>query len=264
MVRHGPHDYFALEMSLLDRTLDLFDRHKYGIIGTLMLHTLLLFVLNVSKVRDRVPQEAPDPILLVMDSDEPAPDQQQEQPGEAPLTPQQVTNLASNTTAETSPERSLSRAAREQMAKSVEKDLLDMEKEEFDRLAQERKAQGKEITVPELDPSKFDKNRYMDKTPKPVKVEGLTTVSYDLVGRTDIVLDVPAYLCKGSGKVVVRVAVDRTGSVTRAEVDAGASTTVESCMVDNALASATGARFSSSSSAPQPQRGTITYIFLAQ
>lgn len=250
-------------MSLLDRTLDLFDRHKYGIIGTLMLHTLLLFFLNISNVQNHVAQEGPEPTLLTFESEEPEPTPEQQQSDEVPLTPQQVTNLASNVTAETSPERSLSRSAQERMAKNVEKDLLDMEKEEFDRLAEERRAQGKEITVPELDPSKFDKNRYMDKTPKPVKVEGLTTVSYDLVGRSDIRLEVPAYLCKGSGKVVVRVAVDRTGNVTKAEVDAGVSTT-QTCMVENALSSASSARFSSSASAPQPQRGTITYVFLAQ
>ena len=250
-------------MSLLDRSLDLFDRHKYGIIGTLMLHTILLFFLNISTVQNRVPPEGPEPILLSMDSEEPEPEQQEQQPGETPLTPQQITNLASNTTAESNPDRNMSRAAQERMAQNVEKDLLDMEKEEFDRLAEERRAQGKEITVPELDPSKFDKNRYMDKTPKPVKVEGLTTVSYDLVGRSDIRLDVPAYLCKGSGKVVIRVAVDRNGSVTKAEVDMGASTT-QSCMVDNALSSASSARFTSSASAAQPQRGTITYVFLAQ
>lgn len=105
----------------------------------------------------------------------------------------------------------------------------------------------------------------MEKAPKPVKVKGLTTVSYDLVGRSDIVLEVPAYLCKGSGKVVVRVAVDRTGQVSKAELDqsfhhdrgrvyAGQCTFLRRwCPL-----------FQLPTAAPQPQRGTITYIFLAQ
>ena len=248
-------------MPMLDRILDLFDRHTYGVIGTLMLHTLLLFFLNISTVDNRTASAVPEPIEIDLSSDVPEPAPPEPQPGEA--TAQDVTNRASNTTADPA-EQHLSKAAQERLAQRVDKDLHDMEKEEFDRLADKRKAEGKEITVPNLDPSKFDKSNYMEKAPKPVKVKGLTTVSYDLVGRSDIVLEVPAYLCKGSGKVVVRVAVDRTGQVSKAELDQASTTTVDACMLDNALSSAGGARFSSSTAAPQPQRGTITYIFLAQ
>lgn len=247
-------------MSVLDRTLDLFDRHKYGIIGTLMVHTALMAVFVLAQISgQQVVKETP-PILLVMDG--PAPDfpeeqEEREDAGQAA----NVTNLASNLTAQPEP---MSRAAQARMAQHVERELLNMEKDEFDRLAEQRRAEGKEITIPELDPTKFDKSNYMEKEPKPVKVEGLTTVSYDLVGRTDRVLNVPAYLCKGSGKVVVRVVVDREGNVTKADLDLQASTIATGCMAEHALASASGARFSASAKAPQPQKGTITYIFLAQ
>lgn len=250
-------------MLMLDRTLDLFERHKYGVIGTLMLHTFLLFALNISQVDGDVPPAPKDEVQVLMDFT-PPPETQQQQENETEAGMQPVTNRASNSTADLSNAPPMSRAAQERMGKNVEEDLLAMEKEEFDKLAQERKEQGKEITVPQLDPSKFDKSNYMDKTPKPVKVEGLTTVSYDLKGRTDIILDVPAYLCKGSGKVTVRVAVDASGRVTKAELDASRTTTQDACMVDNALSSAGGARFSRSSTAPDPQRGTITYVFLSQ
>ena len=250
-------------MLMLDRTLDLFERHKYGVIGTLMLHTLLLFALNMSKVDGDVPPTPHEEVQVLMDFT-PPPETQEQQENETVAGMQAVTNRTSNTTADLSNAPPMSRAAQERMGKNVEEDLHTMEREEFDRLAQERKEQGKEITVPQLDPSKFDKSNYMDKTPKPVKVEGLTTVSYDLKGRTDIILDVPAYLCKGSGKVTVLVAVDLSGRVLRAELDAARTTTQDACMVDNALSSASGARFSRSTTAPDPQRGTITYVFLPQ
>jgi len=246
-------------MSSIDRALDLFDRHKYGIVGTLTLHTLLLLLMLAGRVPNHMPIERTDPIMLIMESDVPEPVAEQQQPGEAPVTPGEITNIASNTSAEAIPH-----TAREHLAKSVEEALLDLERTEPERLAEERRAEGKEITVPELDPSKFNKERYMEKPPKAVKVEGFTTVSYDLVGRSDIRLDVPAYLCKGSGRVVVRVAVDRNGTVTRAELDVASTTTVDACMVEHALSSASTARFSRAPAAPQPQRGTITYLFLAQ
>lgn len=247
-------------MSLIDRSLDLFDRHKYGIIGTLLLHTLLLLVLNISILQRTAVAPREEPLLMEFTDDEPLPEEQEHLPQQDVVGSQQVTNLASNITA--SP--TMSRAAQERMAQHIESDLKSMEQAEFDRLADKRKADGKEIDMPELDPSKFDKRNYMDQKPKPVKVEGLTTVSYDLKDRTDIVLEVPAYLCKGGGKVVVHVAVDRTGTVLKAELDREASTTSSECMRVHALASANGARFSSAANAPQPQRGTITYLFLAQ
>ncbi|MCC6839401.1 MAG: hypothetical protein IT230_04505 [Flavobacteriales bacterium] len=250
-------------MSLFDRSLELFDRHKYGIIGTLMVHTLLMVVLNFSILHSApvVPEE--QPILMELESPGPEPEEAQQMPpeqGGTPATP--VTNLASNVTAAASPQ--LSPAARQRLAERVEQDLLDMEKAEFERLAQQRKAEGKEIEMPMLDPSKFDKRNYMEQAPKPIKVEGLTTVAYDLVGRAHVVLEVPAYLCKGSGKIVVRVAVDRAGAVIKAELDPAASSALTGCMAENALLSASQARFSASATAQQPQRGTITYIFLAQ
>lgn len=251
---------------MLDKSLDWFERHKYGVIGTLMLHTILLFIMNVSSVGDRNPPLAQEGMELDLQTvaPEPPPEPEGAQPSQQ-ATALDVINRTSNSTAELGeqPPR-MSQAAQERMASQVDRDLHNLERQEFDRLAEERKAQGKDIVVPTLDTSKFNKGNYMEKPRKPVKVEGLTTVSYDLVGRSDLVLEVPAYLCKGQGKVVVRVALDRSGVVAKAELDPAASTTAEPCMVDNALASAGAARFTSSATAPQPQRGTITYIFLAQ
>jgi hypothetical protein len=250
---------------MLERALDLFDRHKYGVIGTLMLHTMLLFVLTMARVY-RHPETATANELQVM-LDLPPLEEQDPMTDERPPSPASaadVTNRTSNATAE--PDRSppMSSAARARMGQRVEEDLRNLEQAEFDKLAEERRAQGKEVTVPQLDPSKFDKRNYLEKPTKPVKVEGLTTVSYDLAGRSDIVLEVPAYLCKGSGTVAVLVAVDAAGNVRRSELDPARTTTRDECMVEHALASAAGARFTRSSTAPDPQRGTITYIFLPQ
>jgi outer membrane biosynthesis protein TonB len=251
-------------MHMLSSFLDWFDRHKFGVVGTLMLHTLLMLAFALGKLHS--PPARVEPPALVLELEVPPTEPKPEPPNDAqePASAANVTNRASNSTAEPDAEHPLSRRAQERMAEDIEKDLHEMEHEEFDQLAEKRRAEGKEITVPKLDPSKFDKRNYLDKAPRPVKVEGLTTVSYDLIGRTDQVLEVPAYLCKGQGKVVIRVAVDRSGEVDKAEVDANASTTANACMLDNALSSASSARFSVSAAASQPQHGTITYIFLAQ
>ena len=248
---------------MFGRFLDWFDRHKFGVVGTLLLHTLMLFAMAMSKLPNEEPSKAPPE--MVMELAEPA-----DVPQEADLRPPllasvPVKNLTSNSTASTEPQPRAwpGQMAQERIANNVEEDLKAFEAAEFARLAEERHAAGKDVVMPELDPSKWSKERYMKNEPKPVKVEGLTTVSYDLQGRSDVVLDVPAYLCEGQGVVVVLVAVARDGAVTRAELDP-TRTRADACMIDHALASARAARFNSSSSAADPQRGSITYTFLAQ
>lgn len=244
---------------MIDRFLDWFERHKFGVVGTLMLHTLLMFSFAMGKL-DSVQGAPPEDLLeLELATPQELPDQDLVQSPE--MEALEVKNLNSNSSAEAASAPSpMGRAAQERMAQGVEEDLRAFERAEFDRLAAERTARGEDVVIPEIDSSKWRKELYMRPERKPVKVEGATTVSYDLPGRVDEVLDVPAYLCKGRGRVVIQVAVDKAGRVQKADLDTGASTT-DACMQEHALASASKARFSS---APEAQRGTITYTYVAQ
>ncbi len=70
----------------------------------------------------------------------------------------------------------------------------------------------------------------------------------------------PAYPAGNrGGKVVVRVAVDRSGRVTAATYEPKGSTTSDSALVEAAIAAAKRARFTESTAFVQG--GTITYIF---
>jgi hypothetical protein len=121
---------------MLEKALDLFDRHKYGVIGTLMLHTMLLFVLTMARVY-RQPETATANELQVM-LDLPPLEEQDPMTDEQPPSPASaadVTNRTSNATAE--PDRSppMSSAARARMGQRVEEDLRNLEQAEFDKLA---------------------------------------------------------------------------------------------------------------------------------
>jgi TonB family protein len=247
---------------MFDRFMDWFERHKFGVVGTLMLHTMVLFVMAMSKlpVKNEATTEEDIPLEMMAPQDLPL-DPMLQPPLMAAV---EVKNLTSNSRAEVrSSATFLSSRAQERISNDVESDLKDFEAAEFNRLAEERKAAGKEVVMPELDPSKWDKEKYMDKTPKPAKVEGLTTVSYEFDGeqRADVHLEVPAYLCKGQGRVLIRIQVDASGRVIKAELDPSSAS--DECMRQNALASASDARFTSLSGV-NGQRGRITYIFLAQ
>lgn len=239
--------------------LDWFEDHKYSIIATLTIHSCLLFLFSLSTLSN-VPEKATMAeayVEVIPPSEVEQFIQRIEHPELSENT--QVTNATSNITAQTS----MSRASQARMAESVENDLKAMEQAEFDRLAQERRDQGKEIVIPQLDPSKWNKELYMKNAAEPVKVEGATTVWHDLKDRTRAD-DVPGYLCKELGRVAISIQVDQQGRVTKAELDPSRSEGADECMLEHAMASARRARFNGLASAPDPQKGTLYFLFLAQ
>lgn len=69
----------------------------------------------------------------------------------------------------------------------------------------------------------------------------------------------PVYKGNRSGKVIVRVTVDRAGNVTTAEYEPKGSTSADEALVQAAIAAARRAKFTES--AAFVQGGTITYVF---
>ncbi|MCD7962459.1 MAG: energy transducer TonB [Rikenellaceae bacterium] len=94
------------------------------------------------------------------------------------------------------------------------------------------------------------------------RVQGSVTVSYDLPGRNDTSLPVPAYQCEGGGMVVINITVNRNGVVITSSTDRISSS--DPCLVEMASKAAARTRFNVSSDAPERQNGTITYIFIPQ
>ncbi|MBL7947214.1 MAG: hypothetical protein JNN32_14210 [Flavobacteriales bacterium] len=243
----------------MERFLDWFEEHKFGVIITLTLHSMLLFVFTLVELRaePEVMQTSVSHVDVLQPEQAEELMQRIEHPELAAA--MKVTNATSNITAE----KVATTFSQARLAERVENDLKAMEQAEFDRLAQERREQGKEIVIPELDPSKWNKEQYMKSAAEPVKVEGATTVWHDLKGRTRED-DVPGYLCKEMGRVAITVQVDQQGRVVKAELDANRSDRADECMVEHAMASAKRARFNALASAPAQQNGTLYFLFLAQ
>ncbi|MFI3287280.1 MAG: energy transducer TonB [Rikenellaceae bacterium] len=94
-------------------------------------------------------------------------------------------------------------------------------------------------------------------------VRGGVTTAFNLAGRTAVYIDIPAYKCEGGGQVLVNISVNRNGRVVSAQVEKATSTS-DRCLMSEAISSARASRFSTSSTADDPQRGTILYTFIAQ
>lgn len=116
-------------------------------------------------------------------------------------------------------------------------------------LAKKRKERKEQLGEKEAEKKEFT-NSLKDKR---------TSISYSLVDRNAYDLPPPIYTCIKGGKVVVNIKVDASGTVIEASFNEKSSTTTNGCLVDNALAYAAKAYFSSDNKASQ--KGTITYIF---
>lgn len=122
-----------------------------------------------------------------------------------------------------------------------------------------------EIEAMENAPKKENVKEESDapKEKKTVHHQGNVTVSYDLPGRWDEYLYIPAYRCENAGIVVVSISVDRNGNVTSASVTQTTSPH-DNCINDMAIYAAQSSKFNVSTSAPDPQRGSIRYQFEKQ
>lgn len=94
--------------------------------------------------------------------------------------------------------------------------------------------------------------------------QGPTRIYYDLQGRNHTYLPIPIYKCQGSGKVVLQIDVNQRGYVENASLVEGQSTASDECLVETAIGTALVSRFEGNLNAPKIQKGTLTYIFVAQ
>ncbi|MBR3743521.1 MAG: energy transducer TonB [Bacteroidales bacterium] len=92
---------------------------------------------------------------------------------------------------------------------------------------------------------------------------GPSVLSYDLEGRKAVHLPIPAYKGFGGGDVAVAIYVNRSGKVIKAQVIESASSKDKS-LWQWAVKAAERSKFNRSDSAPDPQKGSIVYRFIAQ
>ncbi len=93
---------------------------------------------------------------------------------------------------------------------------------------------------------------------------GPTRIYYDLQGRSHTYLPIPIYKCQGSGKIVLLIKVNQKGIVEDATIIEGESTAKDECLLETATGSALRSRFEPDMNAPGIQKGTLTFIFVAQ
>lgn len=232
------------------------DEHKAGILGTVIFHLLLLIVFFSLKIKGYRDQINTAIILDFQEVEEIEENLEHKEEMSAEefqkwLTGNAPKNIPVNVT-----EQMQKQISTEDFVKEFEKELEAQRPEEYydiqekiDRLSEA------EFQEPEEEKPENEENRIYT---------GPTNITYTLENRRHIDIPVPVYLCEGGGTVEVEITVNQKGYVTNANVLSPEKTSNEICFSNAAREASLNSRFNPDINAPERQRGTITFHFVAQ
>jgi hypothetical protein len=248
------------------------DRHKFGLLGTLLFH--FFFLLSATYVS--LPGEVTDTeSLLVIDFPEEV--VLEEKDNEIPDKVVESNDNSNKAVNESAPDnidkgeynefnKEPSEASKESFEEQLERELKELEQE----VIKEQRDAGYGYTKEEVEKlldSKKNKEleEVVDQKPRSESAfAGNTNITYKLKNRFDTHLNVPVYMCQYGGVVVVNIAVDQSGKVISAKLDKESSKTTDNCLIKAALSGAKNTRFNRKNTASKIQMGSITYRFINQ
>jgi len=245
----------------MSKIREIYKRNIYGVMGTLVFHILIFSVFLLAEVdmKGNIQEEEifiEFPELLP----EPEPIEEiEEQEGE-PLPNDPSSQLAMDKSNRTN-------IASKQLMESEEffDEDYTKEVEAARRLVSDVNNQlsKKIVDIDDIEmPVETTENMHPDSI-KNVIYTGESNIVYYLKDRYHISLPVPVYLAQGGGRVVVDIAVNRNGAVTFAEPRNNPSIRDDQVYL-YAKTAASRTLFNEDPNAPEIQRGTIHYTFMAQ
>jgi hypothetical protein len=110
----------------------------------------------------------------------------------------------------------------------------------------------------------FEKPQTIEKKEEQKKrFTGKSNINYFIKNRRDVYVSNPLYTCPKymSGLVVIDIQVDRSGKIVSAKFNKKKSTTQAACLIDSTIQAAYETYFNSDSTAPELQKGFITYRY---
>ena len=224
--------------------MEFVEKHKALIITSMLMGILVLGLYNINmiakqKEQSEIMMEIPEEFLVDEEETEEEPEQQEQRQ----LIAAKRTHAAYNEDFEDHDEI-------EQRIKSL------TESNQASSESEETTPTEGEIPIEEKNENKEDQK---DEAEDEETNNRNSSLSYNLKGRKSIDLPNPIYTCNGSGKVVVKIEVNKNGYVTETKIDKKNSTTRNECLFDNAIEYARNALFSRGEI--DEQEGTITYYF---
>lgn len=219
--------------------MEFIERHKALIITSLLMGIFVLTLININMIAKQKEQSE-----ILMEIPEELMEELTKQEEEEPLPEEDRQLIASKRTHEAFNEDFEDHDEIEERIKS----LMEAEETEETEETTEEPAIEEEVKKegPKPEPEETN-NRYSSSS--------WSLKDRKLMGK----IPNPVYTCNASGKVVVKIEVNKNGYVIDSKIDKRNSTTRNECLFDNAMKYAKGALFSRSEI--EEQAGTITYYF---
>jgi hypothetical protein len=245
------------------------DGRMVGVLGTVIIHLIAAIIFMSFQIKS---VGKPDAEQIIFDfSNTPDPEILKK---ELELPPTQIEKILKGDEEMLNIARNLSNKSEQKIDAS---DYIDKVKEELIKsgklgednyIDEQKKAamnKGDETISAELNKNNKENKTNPDESQKmAANYKGPTRIFYDLPGRNHLYLPIPIYLCQGSGKVMLNIEVNQQGNVLKAEIEQAESTTSDPCLIETAVNTALLSRFNPDVKSPKIQKGTLTYIFVAQ
>ncbi len=251
----------------MSKLRNIYRRNIYGVMGTLIFHILLftVFLLADIDIKGNVKEEAividfpdvlPEPEEV---KEEEKIEEQKETPNESSRqnneSQQNMTNRASN---------QLSTKKSAANDKFFDDNYMKELEEAKNMVSNVSKQLSQEVT--DISDIKMPVESTEGMNPDSIKnvvYSGESNITYYLENRYHLRLPIPVYLAQGGGKVIVDIVVNRQGQVIQATARKNSSIRDKNIYSYAELA-ASKTVFNVDSSAPEEQKGTIHYTFIAQ
>lgn len=254
----------------MQRLGDIMWEHRFGVFGVIILHFALFIYANLKTIENMpvyVSVIKPDNRIEMDFSQVPDPIK----PPENEVMTDAFGNVINKSFNEEdkrdgNAENYDSRFNKSAVDEEVYNNLKNLEKSTFNDLESKRGNNKTNTVTNETNTNKNKNNEEENNSANNTSsgsMKGRATASYFLHMRRDEKLPAPAYRCIGSGVVVVNIWVSLNGKVIQKEVDKSKSSKDE-CLINEALDFVDKAKFTASSMADNPQKGTITYTFIGQ
>ena len=260
----------STNMSAWEELKDYLNRNRYGLMGTLAFHMVLLILLLLFKLNSPM-RFVETEILLAIPDDIVEQIEQENKRVEEDKVEKLKENISSNV------DEMLKSIAvnqdlktenrKERTAQDIDK-MIDDIKQELDAYeSNEYGASQKDIDAFKRDSFQLAKERKeqlkLDSL-KNMEYSGPSSVFYSLKGRHKLILPIPVFKCEESGRVRVEITVSRQGKVIKAKVLEKESDTRDESLYEAAMDAAYRSRFNADNKSPIKQVGSITFNFVRQ
>jgi len=253
---------------LLSELIGFLRRNKYGVMGTIAFHMLLIVILLAFKLNTKrefleaeiffdIPSEVTEQFLK--EEKEKIEEVLEEKNSEISKSVDELLrSIAVNQNVAKSkpdPKRNV-----DKMIEEIRKDLDEYGSDDVHGGSGDLKEFKKDsLTAAEAK----EKQKLLDSL-ESIEYSGPSSVYYSLEGRHKIYLPIPVFKCEGEGLIVVQILVSQAGRVVQSKILEKESGVKDDCLFDAALNASRKTRFNVSTSSPQQQIGKITYQFVKQ